>query len=226
MPIAHLGLNVRDMDEATAWYTAALGPLGYKVAMTFADGQVKGLQAGRFCGPDLWLAGPAAPTADGSDARHAGTGSSAPARGAAAVRRNATGDLHLAFTACSRAQVRAFHEAALCIPPPLPPPLLPRCLGLLLTARQKGRRNLQRPPRRPPRVLCDLLRRLRQGPRGAQHRGRLRAAGSVGRAVQRAGSRWSRRCRARRCCCAGWRSFLAGRWRVGLDLSLGGFALL
>ena len=116
MPIHHVCLNVRDMDEAAAWYTAALKPLGYKVAMELADGEVKGFRSGRWCGPDMWLAGPRAPTADGSDTRHSPT---APAveGGGDSVKRQPTGDCHLAFKACNRAQVRAFHEAALCVSP-------------------------------------------------------------------------------------------------------------
>ena len=124
MPINHIGLNVRDMDEAAAWYTAALKPLGYKVAMELVGGEVKGLRAGRWCGPDLWLAGPRAPTADGSDARHSPTPVASDGSGSDSAKREPTGACHLAFTACNRAQVRAFHEAGLCVSPLLPPLLL------------------------------------------------------------------------------------------------------
>lgn len=46
----HLTLKVRDLEKAKAFYTAALGPLGYAVMMEF--GEFAGLGAGK---PDLWL---------------------------------------------------------------------------------------------------------------------------------------------------------------------------
>jgi catechol 2,3-dioxygenase-like lactoylglutathione lyase family enzyme len=46
----HLTLKVRDLEKAKAFYTAALGPLGYAVMMEFAE--FAGLGAGK---PDLWL---------------------------------------------------------------------------------------------------------------------------------------------------------------------------
>ncbi|TVY87305.1 hypothetical protein LAWI1_G007388, partial [Lachnellula willkommii] len=35
MPIAHISLNVADFDAAKAFYSTALAPLNYKVAMEF-----------------------------------------------------------------------------------------------------------------------------------------------------------------------------------------------
>ncbi|KAF8249046.1 Glyoxalase/Bleomycin resistance protein/Dihydroxybiphenyl dioxygenase [Wilcoxina mikolae CBS 423.85] len=51
MPIHHISLNVRDIEEATAFYTAALKPLGYKMRMEFLDGEVRGF------GPSAKLTG-------------------------------------------------------------------------------------------------------------------------------------------------------------------------
>ncbi len=87
--IDHLTLRVRDFEASKAFYLKALAPLGYELLMEFEPPGV-----GKFCGlgvkpkPDLWI------TAEG--AAH-------PARPGQ----------HLAFAAKSRAQVDAFHEAAL-----------------------------------------------------------------------------------------------------------------
>ena len=79
----HIGLRVKDMEEAVAFYTAALAPLGHRPG---ARGEG---YAGFGPGPDstpLW--------------RHPTTNS------------GATG-AHICFTAKSRAEVDAFHAAAL-----------------------------------------------------------------------------------------------------------------
>ena len=87
--IDHLTLRVRDYEASKAFYAKALAPLGYEVAMEF---DVPGV--GKFCGlgvkgkPDFWLAT--------ATAEHpAGTGQ------------------HIAFVAKQRAQIAAFHAAAL-----------------------------------------------------------------------------------------------------------------
>jgi catechol 2,3-dioxygenase-like lactoylglutathione lyase family enzyme len=49
--IDHIGIRVSDLPRSTAFYRAALGPLGYAVLMDFAFGA--GL--GRDGKPDLWL---------------------------------------------------------------------------------------------------------------------------------------------------------------------------
>jgi catechol 2,3-dioxygenase-like lactoylglutathione lyase family enzyme len=48
--IDHLTLTVRDVDRSVAFYTRALGPLGYRVLMEFE--RVYGLGDGK---PDFWL---------------------------------------------------------------------------------------------------------------------------------------------------------------------------
>ncbi len=48
--IHHLTIRVRDLDRAKSFYSTALAPLGYEVAMEFEG--FAGLGAGR---PDLWL---------------------------------------------------------------------------------------------------------------------------------------------------------------------------
>jgi catechol 2,3-dioxygenase-like lactoylglutathione lyase family enzyme len=87
--IDHVTLRSNDFEASKRFFAAALKPLGYEVLHTFTtpDG-------GSFCGlgaknkPDLWLA-PA-------NARHP-----------------AVVGQHLAFRAATRAQVAAFHSAAL-----------------------------------------------------------------------------------------------------------------
>ncbi|KAF8966728.1 Glyoxalase/Bleomycin resistance protein/Dihydroxybiphenyl dioxygenase [Flammula alnicola] len=113
MPLHHIGINVANIEQARDFYLAALKPLGYKVKMTFADGQVLGLGAG--CGgADLWLAGPNAPSAEGSEKRHAREPQDEPGKESTSMKqRQKTGTLHLAFGASNRAQVRKFYEAAI-----------------------------------------------------------------------------------------------------------------
>ncbi|KAF4611630.1 hypothetical protein D9613_003981 [Agrocybe pediades] len=94
MPLHHLGFIVQDLKITSDFYAAALKPLGYEVAITFADGEVIGFGAGK--GPDFFLSGPNSPA--GKKAAEAGTGS--------------TG-FHLAFAARNREEVRQFHAAAI-----------------------------------------------------------------------------------------------------------------
>lgn len=79
--IDHVGFAVADLEKSTAFYAAALAPVGYTVAMVFPT--AVGLAANGK--PDLWLekGGPNKPP------------------------------LHLAIGAATRAQVDAFHAAAL-----------------------------------------------------------------------------------------------------------------
>jgi catechol 2,3-dioxygenase-like lactoylglutathione lyase family enzyme len=87
--IDHLTLRVRDYEASKAFYTKVLAPLGYEVLMEFEMPEV-----GKFSGfgvkpkPDFWLA-------SHSNEHPAGTGQ------------------HIAFLAKTRAQVDAFHKAAL-----------------------------------------------------------------------------------------------------------------
>ena len=87
--IDHLTLRVRDYEKSKAFYSAALAPLGYEVLMEF---DVPGV--GKFCGlgvkpkPDFWLATHEA-------AHPAPTGQ------------------HIAFVAKTRAEIEAFHKAAI-----------------------------------------------------------------------------------------------------------------
>ena len=87
--IDHITLRVRDYQKSKAFYEKALAPLGYSVLMEF---DIPGV--GKFCGmgvapkPDFWL-GP-------HEEQHpAPTGQ------------------HISFRAEKRAQVDAFHQAAL-----------------------------------------------------------------------------------------------------------------
>ena len=84
--IDHLGVQVADVDGSLAWYLRALGPVGLREAMRFPveGGFVVGL-SGRDGVPGFWLS-PALRPQDR--------------------------ELHVAFTAASRAEVDAVHEAA------------------------------------------------------------------------------------------------------------------
>jgi catechol 2,3-dioxygenase-like lactoylglutathione lyase family enzyme len=87
--IDHFGLGVADYERARAFYAAALAPLGITLVTELgADRTAGGVRAcgfGRNGKPEFWI---------GSDGR-------------------TTPAAHIAFLAESRAQVRAFHEAAL-----------------------------------------------------------------------------------------------------------------
>jgi catechol 2,3-dioxygenase-like lactoylglutathione lyase family enzyme len=89
MILDHFGLGVSDYPRAKAFYGAALAPLGITLVMEFGPehtpGKVWACGFGRAGKPEFWI---------GSDGR-------------------TTPPAHVAFMAESRAQVRAFHEAAL-----------------------------------------------------------------------------------------------------------------
>jgi catechol 2,3-dioxygenase-like lactoylglutathione lyase family enzyme len=85
--IDHTGLSVSDADKAIAFYDAAFKPLGASLMMTVPPeytGGVKVVGYGRDR-PTFWL--------------HAGEKQTPP--------------VHMAFTASSRAEVDAFHAAAI-----------------------------------------------------------------------------------------------------------------
>lgn len=88
--IDHIGINVRDIARAKAFYTAALAPLGISLAMEW--GKAAGF--GRGGKPDFWVG-------EGkmefqSEAQIA-----------------EITPVHVCFTAANRAQVDAFYAAAL-----------------------------------------------------------------------------------------------------------------
>jgi catechol 2,3-dioxygenase-like lactoylglutathione lyase family enzyme len=87
--IDHFGFGVSDYQRAKAFYAEALAPLGISLVMEFApeqtEGKVWACGFGKQGKPEFWI---------GSD------GKTAP-------------PMHLAFTADTRADVRAFHAAAL-----------------------------------------------------------------------------------------------------------------
>jgi len=112
MPLHHISINVADIKESRDFYLATLKPLGYKIKMSIVDGEVLGLGAG--WGPDFWLVGPNAPSADGSNKRHSDNPTAEPTE---AKPRAKTGPIHIAFSAKNRAQVRKFYEAAMCVLP-------------------------------------------------------------------------------------------------------------
>jgi len=94
MPLHHLGIIVSDLETARNFYAAALKPLGYEIAITFADGEVVGFGCG--AGPEFFLSGNKSPA--GKKALEAGA--------------NSVG-IHPAFAAKNREEVRQFYEAAL-----------------------------------------------------------------------------------------------------------------
>ena len=88
MIIDHIGFGVSDYGRAKAFYAQVLAPLGIALAMEVTPeqtGKVWTCGFGRGGKPEFWI---------GSDGR-------------------TTPPAHIAFLAESRAQVRAFHEAAL-----------------------------------------------------------------------------------------------------------------
>lgn len=110
MGINHISLNVANIDEAKAFYTAALAPLGYKEKLALQDGKVLGFGAG--CAPDFWIAGPNVPSADGSEVRHTREGPIV-GGGKENSKKPLSGPMHIAFNASNRQQVRDFHKAAM-----------------------------------------------------------------------------------------------------------------
>ncbi|WP_333574343.1 VOC family protein [Sphingomonas sp.] len=88
--IDHIGITTADLDAARRFYAAALAPLGIGLEAEVTAEQTGGYQGlgfGHDGKPFFWV----------------GSG------GAAA------GPMHIAFTAASRAEVDAFHAAALAI---------------------------------------------------------------------------------------------------------------
>ena len=89
MIIDHIGFGVSDFERGKRFYAAALAPLGIRVIMEVTPEQsVDGVFAagfGRDGSADFWI---------GSDGK-------------------TTPKMHVAFTARSRAEVRAFYDAAL-----------------------------------------------------------------------------------------------------------------
>lgn len=87
MTIDHVGYGrVTDLQVSRAWYEQALAPLGYKVVIDISP-QAIGFGTNAYK-PDFWIAG-----------------SEDPSRGV-------TTSMHIAFSG-TRAQVHAFHEAAI-----------------------------------------------------------------------------------------------------------------
>lgn len=83
MIIDHLGIGVSDFARAKAFYGGALAPLGITLVMEIEGASACGF--GKNGKPDFWIS--------------AGGKSTTPT--------------HIAFVAANRAEVRAFHEAAL-----------------------------------------------------------------------------------------------------------------
>ena len=85
--IDHTGIPVRDFAKARAFYDAALGALGARMLMTVPEEHTGGVKVGGYGRdkPDFWL----------TESRETGPGR------------------HTAFVARSRAEVDAFHAAAL-----------------------------------------------------------------------------------------------------------------
>jgi catechol 2,3-dioxygenase-like lactoylglutathione lyase family enzyme len=81
----HLGLPVTDLEHARRFYEQALQPLGITVVKSFPDAVGLAAGRGRKAEQELWLT-----RAD-----------------------RALAPLHIAFAAATRAQVDAFHRAAL-----------------------------------------------------------------------------------------------------------------
>ena len=89
MVIDHMGFGMSDYERSKAFYERALAPLGITLVMEMSPEQTEnGVVAcgfGRDGKPEFWI---------GSDGK-------------------TTPKMHVAFLARSRAEVRAFHEAAL-----------------------------------------------------------------------------------------------------------------
>jgi catechol 2,3-dioxygenase-like lactoylglutathione lyase family enzyme len=83
--IDHIGLDVRDIGRSRAFYEPALAPLGYRLIAEYRDGEATVLLYGDGDEPDFVIA----------DKDRPGEAN------------------HVAFRAATRAQVDAFHKAAL-----------------------------------------------------------------------------------------------------------------
>jgi catechol 2,3-dioxygenase-like lactoylglutathione lyase family enzyme len=82
--IDHAGISVRDLARSKAFYVAALAPLGYKLLADLVEWHAAGFGDAH---PEFWL-GLGQPT-------------------------NGDDDVHVCFSAKSRAEVRAFYDAAI-----------------------------------------------------------------------------------------------------------------
>ena len=88
MIIDHVGFGVSDFEQAKAFYSAVLAPLDITLIIEVPPERNAGVRAagfGRNRNPDFWI---------GSDGK-------------------TTPPMHVAFTAQSRAEVRAFYDAAM-----------------------------------------------------------------------------------------------------------------
>lgn len=83
----HVTLRVRDIDATASFYAAALKPLGYVLSVDQTFGPVRVVGFGRNGKVDTWF------TSD----------------------RPASGPVHIAWRAGSRAEVDAFHAAAMAV---------------------------------------------------------------------------------------------------------------
>ncbi|CAE6445934.1 unnamed protein product [Rhizoctonia solani] len=92
MPLDHIGNgNIADLQASKVFYEKALAPLGYKVIHDISP-HALGFGTGPYTA-DFWLSG-SSPTESGPE------------------RREVTQTMHIAFKG-TRAQVHAFHEAAI-----------------------------------------------------------------------------------------------------------------
>lgn len=82
--IDHLGIPVHDYEKSKAFYLAALKPLGIGLVMEVGEGRERAAGLGAEGKPFFWFS-----------------------------QEPVNGRLHLCFTAKSRAEVDAFHKAAL-----------------------------------------------------------------------------------------------------------------
>lgn len=80
----HVGIEVRDLQKSKEFYETVLSTLGIKLLMDLKEWQAAGYGTDR---PRFWIGG-GKPT-------------------------NGPDELHICFAAKNRAEVRAFHEAAL-----------------------------------------------------------------------------------------------------------------
>jgi len=92
MSFDHVGLHVTDIEKSRQFYLTALKPLGYRVITDLYDGKLLGL--GTRCGSNFWLSSIELEREDGKKPK-------------------ASGNVHIAFKACNRHQVREFYEAGL-----------------------------------------------------------------------------------------------------------------
>lgn len=87
--IDHVGFKVSDFERSKAFYTKALAPLGYGLLMEIT--------------PDM----------TGTDSHHAGFGKDRKPSFWFGTGETTSGSLHIALVAATRAEVDAFHAAAL-----------------------------------------------------------------------------------------------------------------